>query len=323
MIRTAAAVTAISLLAGAAAAAPPAGVTEVPVSVPVPGGGLKGTLWLPKGTGKVPGVVISAGSGNTDRDGNQPTLQNNSLRMLATALAARGIATLRFDKRMVGASRLGPPFKAADIRFDHFVADMALWLQLMKRHPRIARVFAAGHSQGAMVATLAAEREAVAGVILLAGPGEPIGMVIRRQLRAAPSVTPEVLKNALAIIDSLERGKVMADVNPLLHGIFRPAIQPFWISWMKHDPAKSLARLRVPALIVQGDRDLQVKLRDARALKAARPDAKLVLLRGMNHVLKVPAGPGRTANIAAYRDPTLPLAPGLADAVTEFVKGVK
>lgn len=315
---------------GAAQADAPPGLIEQSVEVDVGGGELRGTLWRPADGDKpragVPGVVIIAGSGATDRNGNQPSLRNDSLKLLAAALGTRGIATLRFDKRVLPASRL-PGVTEETIRLDHFVDDAVRWADLLRAEKGIARLFLAGHSQGALIATLAAQRLAeagkpVAGVILLAGPGEPIGAVLRRQLGAA-NLPKSLRDEAFAIIASLEQGRVVPKINRLLVTLFRPSVQPFLISWMRHDPAKALAAVKAPALIVQGTRDLQVGPDQAKRLKAARPDASLVTIQGMNHVFKVPKGDGRAANVAAYSDPSLPLAPGLAAAVADFILKTK
>ena len=314
-------VTAVAFACGPAAAKPPAGVVETAVEIPLGGGKLSGTLWQPKGVKDAPGVVIVAGSGATDRDGNQARLKPNNLRLLAEALAARGISSLRFDKRTLAASRL-PNTDERSIRLGQFASDTVLWIRLMKRRAGEGRVFVAGHSQGALVATLAAEKENVAGLILLAGPGEPIGTIIRGQLVRA-RLPKSLIDESNRVIDELEKGRQVPKVSRFLYSLFRPSVQPFLISWMKHDPAKALARVKAPVLIVQGGRDIQVQTRQAEILKKARPDAKLVVLKDMNHVFKVPKAPGRAANLQAYNDPSLPLAPGLAEAVVDFVLKTK
>lgn len=316
-----AALTGMALICAPAWAEPPKGVTETAVEIPLGGGALKGTLWIPRSVKDGPGVVIVAGSGATDRDGNQARLKPNNLRQLAEALAAKGIATLRFDKRTLASSRL-PNTNERTIRFDQFAGDAVLWIRLMKQRMGGGRVFVAGHSQGALVATLAAEKEKVAGLILLAGPGEPIGTIIRGQLKHA-RLPQTLLDESNQVIDALEKGREVKKVSRFLYSLFRPSVQPFLISWMKHDPAKALTRVKAPVLIVHGGRDIQVLVRQALVLKKARPDAALVVLKDMNHVFKAPQGPGRGANIRAYNDPKLPLAPGLAEAVIDFVRKTK
>jgi fermentation-respiration switch protein FrsA (DUF1100 family) len=100
--------------------------------------------------------------------------------------------------------------------------------------------------------------------------------------------------------------------------LFRPTVQPYLMSWLPLDPAVILAGLKPPVLIMQGENDIQVSVQDARTLARARPDAELAILPGVNHVLKV-APAERAANIATYLDPRLPLAPGVGEAVADFI----
>lgn len=309
----------VSLLASSALAATPREVTIVDGAVT-----LHGTMLLPDGEAKVPGVVIVAGSGATDRDGNSrlgtQTLKNDSLKLLAEQLAAHGIASLRFDKRAIGASHV-TNLDEASLRFATYVADAVKWTALLAADPRISRVVLIGHSEGALVATMAAETVPVAGVVTIAGAGEPAAAVLRRQFRSGALPAPLVAP-AEATLDSLVAGMPVATPPPELLALFRPSVQPYLMSWLPLDPAKELAKLTVPVLIVQGSTDLQIGESDARALAAAKPDAKLVIIPGMNHVLKT-APADRAANVATYHDPSLPLAPGLIDAVAGFVEGTK
>lgn len=318
MIRLAVLVMA-SLLASSALAATPREVTIVDGAVT-----LHGTLLLPDGEAKVPGVVIVAGSGATDRDGNSrlgtQTLKNDSLKLLAEQLAARGIASLRFDKRAIAASHVAN-LDESSLRFATYVADAVKWTALLAADPRISRVVLIGHSEGALVATMAAETVPVAGVVTIAGAGEPAAAVLRRQFQSGALPAP-LIAPAEATLDSLVAGKPVAAPPPELLALFRPSVQPYLMSWLPLDPAKELAKLTVPVLIVQGSTDLQIGESDARALAAANPAAKLVVIPGMNHVLKT-APADRAANVATYHDPSLPLAPGLIDAVAGFVEGTK
>ncbi|MGI4878552.1 MAG: alpha/beta hydrolase [Janthinobacterium lividum] len=308
---------AVIAMASSAFAATPREVTIVDGAVT-----LHGTMLLPDGEAKVPGVVIVAGSGATDRDGNSrlgnQTLHNDSLKLLAEQLAARGIASLRFDKRGIAASHV-VDLDEASLRFATYVTDAVKWTALLAADPRVGRVVLIGHSEGALVATMAAETVPVAGVVALAGAGEPASAVLRRQFHSGALPAP-LIAPAEATLDSLIAGKLVAEPPPELLALFRPSVQPYLMSWLPLDPAKELAKLKVPVLIVQGSTDLQIGEGDARALAAANPAAKLVIIPGMNHVLKT-APDDRVANIATYSDPSLPLAPGLIDAVAGFVEG--
>jgi fermentation-respiration switch protein FrsA (DUF1100 family) len=104
--------------------------------------------------------------------------------------------------------------------------------------------------------------------------------------------------------------------------MYRPSVQPYLISWMRYVPSAHIPALRMPVMIVQGTTDIQVGVEQAQALKAARPDAVLTVVPGMNHVLKeVPADPQR--QMASYSDPALPLHPQLAPAIVDFLRKVR
>lgn len=289
-----------------------------PVHVPADPAPLYGTLLLPDGPGPHPALILLPGSGPVDRDGNLPGLANNSLCLLAEGLAAHGIATLRADKRGVGASQAAAPDEAA-LSLDTYVADAVRWTGAVAADPAIARLGLLGHSEGALIATLAAQHVPVDRVVLLAGAGVPAGPAILRQL-ADGKAPPDMVAAARGIIARLLRGEAVTDVPDALAGLFRPSVQPYLASWLLRDPAAELAALRCPVLVAQGTADLQMRLADARLLAAARPGAGLLLVPGMNHVLKTPAE-GRAANLAAYADPDLPLAAGLVEGIARFVLG--
>ena len=97
-------------------------------------------------------------------------------------------------------------------------------------------------------------------------------------------------------------------------------MQDFLIDVFRYDPAKLATSLKVPLLIVQGERDLQVSVADAKALAAAQPSAKLVLLPSMNHVLKDVSTDDRAANFATYSDSSLPVDADLVAAIADFVR---
>jgi pimeloyl-ACP methyl ester carboxylesterase len=288
-------------------------------SVSIPGGAapLRGTWLLPPGNAPVPAALIFAGSGPTDRNGNQPAAHTDKLRQLAHALFAAGIATLRIDKR--GAAASGPAAPAeVDLRLDHYVGDARSWLAFLRARDRVGATFIIGHSEGALIATLAAPNELLAGLVLIAGIGAPFGAVLRRQLGAAP--LPEPLRQrAFDIIAALERGETVPQVPPELAALLRPSVQPFLISSLQRDPVAALAASTVPALVVQGTTDFQVSVEDARLLAASRPGVEIALIDGMTHTLKM-APAGRAAQIAAYTDPDLPLAPTLVSTTVDFIR---
>src|SRR5947209_9516017 len=132
-----------------------------------------------------------------------------------------------------------------------------------------------------------------------------------------------MLEAAFRIISSLKAGKrvELSDITPLLVPLFGPVVQNLLINEFSYDPAALVASLKMPALILQGERDMQVNERDAARLKEANPAAKLVSIPGATHVLKFVGSPDRDANLATYQDPSLPLAPGIIEAIVEFIGG--
>ena len=77
---------------------------ESPETLSTATGDIKGRLLLPANSTTCPVVLLIAGSGPTDMDGNNPMMKNNSLKFLAEGLAQKGIASLRFDKRGIAGS---------------------------------------------------------------------------------------------------------------------------------------------------------------------------------------------------------------------------
>ena len=302
-----------TLLAMAAAAA-------VPMSAPGPKGPLAGTF-IDAGR-SAPVAIIIPGSGPTDRDGNNPMgITAAPYRLLAEALALKGVSTLRADKRGLFGSKAAVTDPNA-VTLADYAADAHQWARTLRQKTGAKCVWLLGHSEGALIALVAAQQpQDVCGVVLVSGAGRRLSEVLREQLRTNPANAP-ILDAALAAIASLERGQHVdvTGMNPALLPIFRPAVQDYLIDMFRQDPAKLAASLQVPVLIVQGERDLQVKPFDAAALAKAQPRAKLVLLPEMNHVLKDVASDDRAANIATYADPSLPVDSGAVDAIAAFVK---
>lgn len=307
---------AIALAAGLIASPALAKPVDTAVEIAVPGGVLKGALLAPEAGPRGPAVLIIAGSGPTDRDGNSPLgVSAQPYRLLAEALADRGITSLRYDKRGIGASATAMA-REEDLRFTTYADDARAWAADLKTRTGATCVWLAGHSEGALIAEVAAQKNKdVCGVILISGAGRPAIQVIREQFQAGPAAN---LAAITPVLDAWEAGKTAA-CPPGFEPICRPSVQPYILSWAPLDPAALIKTVPGRVLILQGTTDLQVSVADAERLAAARPDARFVKLEGVNHVLKVaPADPA--ANGAAYRDPTLPLAPGIADEIAAFVK---
>ena len=289
------------------------------VTLDVGGGTLRGTELAPKaGQGKLAVVLLHAGSGPTDRNGNSIALPgaNDSLKMVAEGLAARGIASVRYDKRLIAAS-VSPQWNEADLRFDDFVNDAVAWIRQLKTDPRFSRVVVAGHSEGALIAAGACRRGAADGCVEIAGIGRGLDDVLDEQLK--PHLTPEQFAQHQRIVASLKEGKLADAVPPELMMLYRPSVQPYLISSLRHEPRAAIAALTMPVLIVQGTSDIQVKITDAEALAKAQPAAKVVIVEGMNHLLKI-VGDDQALQVKSYRSNALPVATALLDAVAAFVR---
>ncbi|CAN5414264.1 alpha/beta hydrolase [soil metagenome] len=289
------------------------------IAIDVPAGALHGSLLLPELGQPGPAVLLIAGSGPTDRDGNSSTgsVRPDNLRQIARGLAERGIASLRYDKRGLAGSRAAMTDESG-LRFNMLVDDAAAWARRLAEQPGVTCVILAGHSEGALIAAMAAQRSNSCGVVEMAGAGRPAKVVLAEQLtRGLP---PADLGRALRTLDTVAAGGLVAD--PPMPSLFRPAIQPFLASYLSIDPAAELVKARVPALIIQGERDIQVSVQDARALARARPDAPLLLLPTANHVLKQ-APVDRAGNIATYADPALPIDAAILPAMLEFIDKTK
>lgn len=277
-------------------------------------GMLFGTLQTPDTKEPVPVVLIIAGSGPTDRDGNNSQMQNNSLKMLADSLLQHGIASLRYDKRGIEMSKEAG-LDESDLRFEHYIADAEGWAGMLLHDKRFSKVWIAGHSEGSLIGMIAAKHSGVHGFISLAGSGRTAAELLKEQLSTLPGETKD---QACRAIDSLKAGKTVSSFPPSLFMLLRPSIQPYLISWFKYDPAIEITKLEIPILILQGTTDIQVSVKDAELLSNARPDASLEVIRGMNHILKN-AGPLRAENLATYSDPFLPVNQELVKKMTEFI----
>ena len=282
-------------------------------------GNIYGTLTLPDGTRKVPVVLIIAGSGPTDRDCNSALgLKSNAFIMLADSLKKTGTACLRYDKRGIGESAHALKDEES-LRLDDYINDAAAIIKMLKSDPRFSGVYVAGHSEGSLIGMIAALRENATGYISIAGMGEPMDKVIDKQIRAQSA---EMADKAKIISDSIKNGYTVKDVPSLLNNLFHTSVQPYLRSCFKYNPQAEIKKLKIPVLIIQGTNDLQIGVEDAKMLKKAQPKALLLLVPGMNHILKQ-APADREQNFATYNKPELPLSPGFIPELVTFINHSK
>ncbi len=285
-----------------------------------PTGKIAGTLLMPKASGAVPLAVIIPGSGPTDRNGNSPLIPgaNNSLKLLAEGLAAHGIASLRYDKRGIGASAAAS-LSEANLRFDNSAEDAAGWVDRLRQDPRFSTITIVGHSEGSLVGLLAAQKSSTDGYVSIEGAGRPADKILREQL--SKQLPPDFFAVASRALDKLAAGTLVDSVPRQLLMLYRPSVQPYLISWFKVNPQVEIAKLTIPVLITQGTLDAQVPESDAKLLAAAQPKAKLIIVDGMNHVMKR-AAPDQASQAKSYGDPTLPVPAELIDGISAFIHSV-
>ena len=275
---------------------------------------IEGTLLLPETSEKKPLVIIIAGSGPTDRNGNQNMMKNNSLKFLAEELYNKGIATYRYDKRILKIMKSGT-IDEKKIKFDDFIDDAIAVTDYFQNDTRFKKIFILGHSQGSLVGMIAAKDKAD-GFISIAGAGQEIDDVIVDQLSKQ---APGLVENARKSFDDLRVNGVAQNYSPGLASIFRPQIQPFIYNWMQYNPQEELDKLSIPVLIINGDKDLQVQVSEAEKLQAVKPDAMYKVIPKMNHVLKEIEG-NDLENSKSYNQYNLPVSKELITTITQFIE---
>ncbi|SDS79374.1 alpha/beta hydrolase family protein [Winogradskyella sediminis] len=274
---------------------------------------IDGTLLTPNALEQPNLAIIIAGSGPTNRNGNQNFLKNNSLKKLAEGLTKNGIATFRYDKRIVKQILNNNVDK--DMMFDDFVEDASDVLNYFKALDKYNKIYIIGHSQGSLVGMLAAKDKAD-GFISLAGAGNNIGDVIIDQVaQTAPMFNDDTKR----VVNSLKEGKTTTDYPPALASIFNVELQPFMMNWMTYSPSDIIKELKIPVLIINGTKDLQVSVSEAEVLKEANENAELLLIENMNHVLFEIEG-GDLENSKSYNESFRTISPELITGITSFIE---
>lgn len=278
---------------------------------------LHGTLDLPQEKGPFPVVIIHAGSGPTDRDGNQIGLKTDGLKMLGQALAQEKIACLRIDKRGVGKS-VSKDMKESDITIAGYINDILAWTEFLKKDPRFSRVAFIGHSEGATLGVKAAKKADWYAFVSLCGTGRPLHELLKEQLDA--QLRDDWKERNNAILQQLASGKKVPDVPKELNFLYRESVQQYLIDSFQIDPAKEIATLTMPILIVGGGSDLQVKQTDYKLLCQANPKAQGVWIEEMGHTLKKTKGKTNLEQLDVYTDPKHPLHEKLVPTLVDFLK---
>ncbi len=295
-------------------------IIESPVLLKTLSGSISGTLTMPKkADGKIPVVLIIGDSGPTDRDGNnaKADISANTYKLLAHELGKNGIASVRYDKRMVGESV--STTKESQLRIDDYSDDAVGLIEMLNDDQRFSKIIVFGHGEGALVCMMAMADQPVKAYISAEGESEQGDKILTDEMKLKPKYQADEFQT---ILDSLRKGKTTPIVDPSLYYIARPSIQVFLMSWCRCIPLKGMKKVKVPTLIIQGTTDLKVKTDNAEKLKKAKSDAELLIIKGMNHELK-DAPADEEQNLATYSKPDLPLNAEMVSGVVAFVNKVK
>lgn len=274
---------------------------------------IDGTLLTPTKIDNPSLIIIIGDSGPIDRNGNQNFQKNNNLKKLAEGLVKNGIATYRYDKRIVKQIRKGNVDK--NIMFTDFVNDAISIVNYFNEKDAYNSIYILGHGQGSLVGMLAS-KENVSGFISVAGSGKSIDQVILEQIE---QTVPGLTEESQVAFQYLKEGKTTTIYPPPLESIFNIENQPFISSWMQFNPQTNIAELHIPALIISGTKDLQVPVDEAKLLNESSQNGTLLIIENMNHVL-FPILGDDLENSKSYNESFRQLSPELIPAILEFVK---
>ncbi|WP_323788130.1 alpha/beta hydrolase family protein [Psychroserpens sp.] len=276
---------------------------------------LPGTLTFNPKLKSQPLVIFVHGSGNVDRNGNQAMMNANAnyIKMLNDSLVSKGIAFYRFDKRTATQSNI--KFIMTDMIFDRFVEDINHIINRFKDDKRFSSISLIGHSQGSLVAMLV-DHTHIDKYISIAGPSNSIDKIMVEQVRFqnGDSLASKVDSHFKELA---EKGSI-ENVNPMLISLFNKPTQPFMLSWMAYNPAEEIKKLKLPILILNGSKDIQVATTEAENLHQANPKSELVIIDNMNHVLKTIEKD--EDNMASYMSPDFKLSQELVEVIETFIK---
>ncbi len=260
---------------------------------------------------QTPLIIWIHGSGNVDRNGNQqPVIKANYIKQFRDSITKNNIAFYSYDKRTSNKNNKASLLKGVFLK--DYVTDVQIAINHFKKEGRFSKIILAGHSQGSLVAMLAAE--SIDKYISLAGPSKSADQVIINQIKTSAPFLDSITKAHFKELK--ETGKV-EKVNPMLQSVFAKQNQAFLRSWIQYNPSEEIKKLSVPILLIHGTEDLQVKTQEASNLLLANKNAQLVFIKGMNHVLKEVNS--MIENQSSYTRPDYPLSTKLVQVIVEFV----
>lgn len=287
------------------------------VSLETPRGTLQGTYVRPEGNGPFPTVLIIAGSGPTDRDGNSELIvsSNDNLWHLAHQLKEAGIASLRYDKFGVGESMPEDLSLIQMTTFDDYVEDAVLWSRYLLQQDRVSTLGVLGHSEGSLIALLTARQVDLDFVVSVAGNGDPIDNQMVKQVSRINEEAAEILRQRL---DQVKHAQYTLTGNLLVDSLIPLGHEAYLESWMQYDPSAILRTTETPTLVIWGDRDERLVNEDDLFSQQHMPDhITFIEIQDMGHMLRK-----ATSDIdleRSYRDRTMELHPEFLHQIITYI----
>jgi hypothetical protein len=292
--------------------------TGKPVSIETDTGTLQGTHLIPEGKGPFSTVLIIAGSGPTDRDGNSELLveSNDNLWHLAHDLQDAGIASLRYDKIGVGESIPAKDFTFEGATFDDFVNDAVRWLEYLSLDGTVDTLGIVGHSEGSLIGILAAEKHPVDFLISVAGNGDPIDEQMVKQISRIDEEASVILEKRL---EEVSRSEYRETGNLLVDSFIPLGRELYLQTWMSYDPTEELRKLDMPTLVTWGDRDERLVADDDRFPQTGMPEnIEFKEIKDMGHMLRIARNDLELQR--SYKDRTIALHPKFIETVVDFIR---
>ncbi len=284
------------------------------IAIAINGGNIEGTFNQPEKSKKL--VIIIAGSGPTDRNGNNPLgVKCNSYQLIADTLNKANIASIRYDKRGIAKSKL-LVLDESKMTFEDFISDAVTIYNFAKDSLGYKKIYFAGHSEGSLIGMVAAQSVHAAGYISISGAAQSIDVIINEQVKTQPEKIREEVKT---IMEQLHQKKLVDSVPKYLFSLFRPSVQPYMISWLQYNPSLEIKKLTIPVLIIQGTCDVQVKTEQATQLHKANAKSEIKVIDFMTHTLKSTTADCADKNRKTYTESSLPLNQDFAKSIVNFI----
>ncbi len=312
---------------------------------------LAGTLTLPRSQERHPAVILITGSGSQDR--NETVLGHHPFLVLADYLTRRGIAVLRVDDRGVGGSTLG----SANATSENYAGDVLAGIEYLKSRPEIdpQQIGLIGHSEGGMIAPLAAVRSKdVAFIVLLAGPGQTGEEIIyaQNELSVKSNITNPVLasqtmtavKTMLGILKSdadnrlaeqrineafakqlsemsEDQRKAFASLQASMKAQLPNMMSAWYRYFLAYNPRPTLEKVTIPVLALNGENDTQVSAKEnlpliANALKiGGNKDYTIKSFPKLNHLFQT----SQTGAASEYASIDETIAPLVLETISDWI----